>query len=116
LTDPTAPPPHRRKGPIGFSAEQKVTTFKGTPSTNAGGIGQASGPTSETPKRSKELHVAPILVWVILGVLVMIAGAAVVEPVLIAVGAIFVVGGFLTQRMNRTETRLRDEFRDKGDN
>jgi protein-S-isoprenylcysteine O-methyltransferase Ste14 len=52
---------------------------------------------------------------VIVGVLVMIAGAAVVEPVLIVVGAIIIAGGFLTQRMNRTETRLRDEFRDKGE-
>jgi hypothetical protein len=116
LTDPTAPPPHRRKGPIGFSAEQKVTTFKGTPSTNAGGIGQASGPTREAPKRSKELHVAPVLVWVIVGVLVMIAGAALVEPWVIFVGAFIIVGGFLAQRMNRTETRLRDEFRNKGEN
>jgi hypothetical protein len=103
--------PGRRPGPVGFHAEARVTSLRTAPSTNLGGIGESTGPTAETPHRSKELRVAGPLVWGLVGVVVLVVG--VVFSILVAfIGVTICVAAVFVNRRNRTEMRLRTEFSD----
>jgi hypothetical protein len=113
-------------GPVGFSAEKKVTTYKGPsgPDTGVGdqhdsagsadsvvrpNLGQASGPTREFPTKSKELKVVGRWVWYLVAAAVIGLGVIFVEPFVIVLGLFGAVAVFLAGRTHRTEARLRSE-------
>ena len=100
--------PNRRPGPMAFRAESKVTTQKSQPSPNKGGIGEAAGPFLETPKGAKELKVAGVWVWVVLGVVVALLGSLLLSPFIALVGVAIIVGAVFVRRRNATEARVRD--------
>lgn len=120
--------PSRRMGPVGFSAQKKVTTYKGpsgkasASGSDSGGsdpvggagsqrsLGQASGPTLETPTKSKELRVMPLWVWYAVAFAVALVGVVFVVPAVIVVGLLGAVAVYFVGRANRTEARLRSEF------
>lgn len=126
--------PSRRMGPVGFSAQKKVTSYRGpsgpdSASGSASGVsstgsdttpqrnlGQASGPTLETPTRSKELKVMPLSVWYLASFAVVVMGLVLVAPALSVLGLIGCVAVYFAGRSNRTEARLRSDFfeADKG--
>ena len=100
----------RRMGPIGFHGEAKVTSLRDAPASNEGGMGEASGPFLETPRGSKELKVAGPLVLGIGGFVLFLLGL-IFSFVIAAVGLGIVVYAILTNRRNRTQLRLRTEFK-----
>lgn len=102
------PAPKPRPGPMAFRAESKVTSQKGPPASNAGGIGE-SQLTRETPTGSKELKIVPLWVWLVLGIISIPLGILVSTP-LLYVGIALVVGVPLISRGNRIQTRIRREF------
>ena len=114
MSDQTNQPP-RRPGPIGFHAEAKVTSLRMPPADNRGGIGEAKGPTRETPRSSKELKVSGPAIWGLTGVLLILLGAVLLAPVLVAIGFVVGIGAAFTSRTNRTEERLRNEFNARSD-
>jgi len=105
--------PKPRPGPMAFRAESKVTSQKSPPSSNAGGIGE-SQLTRETPTGSKELKVANLWVWLALGIILIPIGILAWIPLMIA-GIALVVGVIVTNRNNKTENRLRNNFEQGGD-
>ena len=109
MSDQTNQPP-RRAGPIGFHAEAKVTSLRMPPADNCGGIGEAKGPTRETPRSSKELKVSGPAIWGLVGVLLILLGAILLAPVLVVIGFVVCIAAVFTSRTNRTEKRLRSEF------
>jgi len=100
--------PNRRPGPMAFRAESKVTTQKAQPSPNEGGIGEAAGPFLETPKAAKELKVAGVGVWVVLGVVVALLGSLLLSPFMALVGFAIILAAQFARRRNATDDRLRD--------
>ncbi len=106
--------PKRRLGPIGFHAESKVTTIRSTPAPNPGGIGEAKGPTRETPGKSKELRVYGLATWAVIGTIIIVFGLVLLEPVVAILGVMVCVVALITHRSNRTELRLRGEFEQEG--
>jgi hypothetical protein len=99
----------RRPGPIGFHAEAKVTTQRHGPGSNEGGMGDAVGPTRETPSRSQPLRVSPTGLWAAVGAVVVLTGIVLLSPLVIACGLLVEVGAFFANRANRTESRLREQ-------
>ena len=112
MSDQTNQPP-RRPGPIGFHAEAKVTSLRTRPADNREGIGEAKGPTRETPRSSKELKVWGPAIWGTIGVVLSLMGAILLTPVIVLIGLVICVGAALTNRNNRTEKRLRSEFKSR---
>jgi len=100
----------RRLGPIGFHGEAKVTSLRDTPASNEGGMGEASGPFLETPRGSKELKVAGPLVLGIGGFLIFLLGL-ISSLIIAAIGLGMIVCAIFTNRMNKTERRVRSKFR-----
>jgi hypothetical protein len=103
----------RRSGPIGFSGEAKASSLKSSSPSNAGGMGQATSPTRETPHGSKELKVAGPLIFGLLGVVALLIGLFLLAPLLIVIGICCLLGAIVINRNNRAETRLRSEFSKK---
>jgi len=103
----------RRPGPISFSAETKVTSRRGPAADNPGGIGAAAGPYLATPRRSKDMRfrTRPLAMGTV-AVLVVLLGIALLQPVIAVVGVLALLGAWLAYRTNRTEERLRSEFKD----
>jgi len=99
----------RRPGPIGFHGEGKATTQRHGPGRNEGGIAEATGPTRETPRRSRDLKVVGTGVWAVVGVVVLLLGIALLNLIVATFGGMLTAGAFYTNQMNRTESRLRDE-------
>jgi hypothetical protein len=99
--------PKKRLGPVGFHAESKVTNSRQLPGPNLGGIGEASGPTLETPRKSKELKVAGLKFWIISGVFLLVLGIVTIWPLLIGVGSMFLIFAIFTNRRNKIESRVR---------
>jgi hypothetical protein len=100
----------RRMGPIGFHGEAKVTSLSDAPACNEGGMGEASGPFLETPSGSKELKVAGPLVLGIGGFILLLLGL-IFSLVITAVGLGMVGIAIFTNRTNKTERRVRSQFR-----
>ena len=106
--------PSRRPGPIGFHAEAKVTSLRMPPADNRGGMGEAKGPTLETPRKSKELRVAGPVIWCSVGVVIIVFGAVLLSLPVVVIGLAICIGAALTSRTNRTEKRIRSEFETGG--
>jgi hypothetical protein len=114
MSDPSDQP-KRRLGPVGFHAESKVTNSPKSPGENRGGISEASGPTLETPRRSKELKVWGLKVWAISGTLLLILGIVTLWPILIAAGALLLFYAIFSNRIRKTESRIRNDLHREGD-
>ena len=80
------------------------------PADNRGGIGEAKGPTRETPRSSKELKVSGPVIWGLIGVLLILFGAILLAPAVVVIGFVVCIGAVFTSRTNRTEKRLRAEI------
>lgn len=104
-----------RPGPIGFHAESKVSNQPYIQSINSGGIGEAQGPTKETPSGAKVLKVAPIKFWVLIGFLVIFLGVISVSILVIVLGLFIVLCAGLAKRRIMTETRLRKDSQLRGE-
>lgn len=100
----------RRMGPVGFHGEAKVTSLRDVSASNAGGMGEASGPFLETPHRSKELRVAGPLVLGICGLILFLLGL-IFSFVISAIGLGMFGFAVFTNQSNKTERRVRSEFR-----
>jgi hypothetical protein len=100
---------NRRPGPIGFHGEGKVTAQRHGPGSNEGGIGEAAGPTRETPRGSRELKVVGAGVWAVVGIVVLLLGIVLLSLGVAIIGVAAIVGAFFANQKNRTESRLRDE-------
>ena len=109
--EPTEPErkSNRRPGPIGFHGEGKVTAQRHGPGSNEGGIGEAAGPTRETPRGSRKLKVVGAGVWAVVGIVVLLLGVVLLMPVVAIIGVAVIAGAFFANQKNRTESRLRDE-------
>jgi len=103
---------NRRPGPVGFSAESKVTSLRTPRPANPGGIGEASGPTRETPRKSKELRVAGPLIWASVGIVTVVFGIIILTLAVVLIGVAICLGAVFVNRRNRTEMRLRSDFDD----
>lgn len=100
----------RRLGPIGFHGEAKVTSMGDAPASNEGGMGEASGPFLETPHESKELKVAGPLILGISGFCIFLLG--VVLNFIVAFVGLWMIGfAIYRNRTNKTERRVRSEFK-----
>ena len=80
------------------------------PADNRGGIGEAKGPTRETPRSSMELKVSGPVIWGLIGVLLILFGAILLAPAVVVIGFVVCIGAVFTSRTNRTEKRLRAEI------
>lgn len=100
----------RRLGPVGFHGEAKVTSLRDVPSSNEGGMGEASGPFLETPHGSKELKAAGPIAIGIVGFVIFLAGL-IFNLFIAAFGLGMIAFAFFTNRTNKTEQRVRSEFR-----
>ena len=103
----------RRLGPIGFNAESAVTSNKISAAPNPGGIGNASIPSKETPRSSKNLKIAGPVVWGVLGLVVAFVGAVSLSIPLVGVGFGVSIASFMVSRMNKTQQRLRADVRNQ---
>lgn len=113
MSDSNTSNQRRRPGPIGFSAESAVTSNKISPAPNPGGIANASIPTKETPKSSKELKIAGPTIWGVVGVVLVLVGVISLSIPVVAVGLGLCVASFMVSRMNKTQQRLRAEIRNQ---
>ena len=103
----------RRPGPIGFHGESKVTSIPKSQSANKGGIGEASGPTLETPRKAKEIRVRGPKTWMISGFIMLLFGLVLLEPIVIGGGLCLFIVAIFTRYRNNTESRLRNSFEDE---
>ena len=103
----------RLPGPIGLYCETKVTSIPKSPSANKGGIGEASGPTLETPRKAKEIRVRGPKTWMISGFILLLFGIVLLEPIIIGGGLCVFIVAIFTKYRNNTESRLRISFEDE---
>jgi len=89
-----------------------VTSLRTPRPANPGGIGEASGPTLETPRKSKELRVAGPLIWASVGIVHLLLGIITFNPAIALIGIAICIGAVFVNRRNRTEIRLRSNFDD----
>lgn len=100
----------RRMGPVGFHGEAKATSIGGTPASNEGGMGEASGPFLETPHGTKELKVAGPLVLGLSGFGIFLLGLL-FNLIIAGIGLAMIGFAIFTNRTNKTERRVRSKFR-----
>lgn len=100
----------RRMGPVGFHGEAKVTNIGGSPASNEGGMGESSGPFLETPRGTKELKVAGPLVLGLSGFAIFLLGVL-LNFIVAFVGLGMIGFAIATNRTNKTERRVRSEFK-----
>lgn len=105
---------NRRPGPIGFHAESKTSTQPRIHGKDELGIGEAVGPTIETPKGSKELKVTPIFTWTIAGAIITLVGALLVSSIVISIGILIIISTWFAKRRIDTDSRLRSKSKKQG--
>lgn len=103
------PAKKRRMGPVGFRGEAKVTSLRGVPASNDGGMGEASGPFLETSSGTKELRVAGPLLLGVSGLAVLLLGLL-FNLIVAIVGFGMIVFAILTTWTNKIERRVRSDF------
>lgn len=109
MTSQNNAPRKRRPGPVEFQGESKITSFKINSASNESAIGKASAPKKETASRTKDLKVQGPLLYFILGIIFIIIGLF-VSLFITSVGVFFCIASIMTNRTNKTRSRLRKEF------